>query len=328
MDPLLRQIIQIVNDALLRWERSSRGSVCGFPGFDHGEVESHAQYLATLLWRGRCCCGLPSCRARHHLPDPAPADDPPRLRAAVRSAVVGTWRGQEIQTGSLKQSMLYRWILTREYGLVIAEVEFHACPSQGCAGGGYEGPHCPQCHTPFDPARDRAFVRERLVRQDLRSPLVRWKCQAGKGLCEHVYAQIRCRQGRHDAGQHDRCPWVGCPQRPPRHSQRESVVWVRRRGDVSTDRHEDDRPDGAAYEAACLAGTGAWWGQLEPDRRQTLAAYVSRLLGAGAGQVEAEAVAAWLLWHPAEVTEGERNGWLRSVAAAAEDRDLTPSSGG
>jgi hypothetical protein len=325
MDPLLQQIVRLVFAALEKRGQGYLDTVWGFPGIEQEDLQSHAQFLAALIWSGGCPCGLPTCGHHHRLPEPEPATDPQALRGVVWTAVIGPWHGPDIRAGSLAQSMLYRLVLTGEYEMAIAPVEFRACPGPTCPA--YEGDKCPRCRHGFNPVTDRAFDRDWLIIRGRYACRRRWRCPAGTGEQVHFYAQRRCQDGQHGPDQqHDHCPWQGCPGGNPQHPQRGTCLWVRQHlHDLPADQ-QSGGPDGAAQWEAVVAGTEAWRGSLPPARRAELEAQVPQNPIPVGARVTADDFAAWMTGRPPEVSEAEREGWQGSVAEAfaARDLDLPP----
>jgi hypothetical protein len=311
-----------------------RRNVRSFNGFEEDEIRAYAQELALRLQQGQCDCRLPCCKRQHRLPDPHPPPGSEELKGAVRRAVIGDFQGDDIQTGSLSQSMLYRYILTQDHQMLIADVEVRKCGACGGQGRVYEGDRCPGCGLVFDPVTTQVCAQMRLFIQGVYVPLPRWAC-GPQGSGGHFYAQQACRsmedpnnpQGtprvRHGPdGQHDCCPWQGCQESldDRRHRQRPTTLWVHRIP-ARTCNAASAASDGLARWNALETGTRQWLQfSLSDQRREEVEAVVRTQ--SEAAVVEAADVLNWLLEHHEKLPPREAAEWRDRVGQALAERNL------
>jgi hypothetical protein len=225
MDPLLRQIIgraALVIREMAFWMREV---VRGCPRFEEEDFRSAAAELGCLLYRGRCRCGRVSCGGEHDLA--AHPDSGLSLDRFVECAVAGPlgFDRNAVRANSIAQGMYYRLILNPECGMLVAPVELKRCHNPACAGL-YEDMTCPGCGWPFTPEDTEVIAQHRLIIPGTYVAVLRWGC-GGDAAGRHYYRQQSCREGVHGR-QHDHCPWGRCPNRPPRHGERGTTLWVRR----------------------------------------------------------------------------------------------------
>src|SRR5262245_27635973 len=104
---LERETIRVAWSAVRHINGLLQQFVRGFGGIPDEDLQGDAEFLALLLLGGGCPCHLPCCQASHRLPGHHSAEDG-EFGEFVRSAVRGTYGGDELRAGSLSQSMLYR----------------------------------------------------------------------------------------------------------------------------------------------------------------------------------------------------------------------------
>jgi len=218
----------------------------------------------------------------------------------VEQAVIGS---SGLQANSVTQGMFYRLILRVEYGMLVALVELNRCVDPECPQQVYEAERCPgdRCPSVFTPQDTEVIAQERLFIQGVYLPVRRWRCGT------HYFRQRLCRDGVHDAnGGHDHCPWGGCPDGNPQHSQRGTALWVRCElggdrplGSPGGDPREPTDPtdpDALKRLAAFEEGARDWWDALDQATRDDLqAAFAKELSRSAASCDDPLMIADWLL---------------------------------
>jgi hypothetical protein len=108
-------------------------------------------------------------------------------------------------------------------------------------------------------------------------------------------------------------PGTAALEGTPQHPRRESRLWRRHAPDIPS--HQlPAGPDHAALWAALLAGTQVWWNGLPVDQQHEFEDVIHQAQADGE-PVTIEAVAVWMMGHPPQPTEVEREEWQTLVVA-------------
>src|SRR5262249_17381532 len=138
-------VFHLVEYAIWRMDRWMREVVRGYPGMSRRDRMSCAALLALHLLGNEengtgCDCGLQCCPHRHNLA--AQPNSGVGVPLFVGQAVIGP---VDLCANSVAQGMFYQLILSREEKMLVGNVEFKRCTSQGCPNPyrEYEEDRCP-----------------------------------------------------------------------------------------------------------------------------------------------------------------------------------------